>query len=66
MDELVRNGPIMADIAADEDFMNWFQYSSQEKCHNEVYSHTVQEGYNLELNHAIVIVGYGVIDSKYY
>ena len=66
MDELVRNGPITASIDADDDFGDWFSYSGQEKCHNEVYSHTVQEGYNLELNHLITIVGYGVIDSKYY
>lgn len=64
MDELVRNGPVMASIASSyDDFQNWF---CQKECHEKVYRHKVQEGEKLILDHAITIVGYGVINSQYY
>ena len=67
IDELVRNGPVMAFIDSSyQDFQDWFIRLSQQECHEKVYRHIVQEGEKLNLDHAITIVGYGVINSQYY
>ena len=66
MDELLRNGPVMAFIACYEDFMSWFSNTSQQDCHDKVYRHIVQQGEAFNQDHFVTIVGYGVIDSQYY
>ena len=62
MDQLVTKGPVACGIDVYQDFMNWHYYP--EKCHNEVYSY---DGTSAYLGgHAVVIVGYGLLNDKYY
>ena len=62
MDQIVNYGPIVTGIDVYEDFEYW--HMDQEKCHNEVYTY---DGTSEYLGgHAVVIVGYGYLDSKYY
>ena len=62
MDQIVNYGPIVTGIDVYMDFQ-LLHYDS-EKCRNEVYTY---DGTSEYLGgHAIVIVGYGYMDSKYY
>ena len=62
MDQLLTNGPVVTGIEVYEDFMNW-HYDS-EKCKNDVYTYDGES--EMLGGHAIVIVGYGFLNSKYY
>ena len=62
MDQLVTNGPVVTGIDVYEDFMDW--HYDTERCKNDVYTY---DGESMLLGgHAIVIVGYGFLNSKYY
>ena len=63
MDQLITKGPVVTGIKIFQDFMD-LQYD-QERCHNEVYTHN-EEYTDLLGGHAVVIVGYGFMNSKYY
>ena len=62
MDQLINKGPVVTGIDVYEDFMNW-HYDS-EKCRDDVYTYDEESEYLG--GHAIVIVGYGYLNSKYY
>ena len=62
MDQLVNNGPVVTGIDVYEDFMDW-HYDSQ-KCRDDVYTYDGTSEY--AGGHAVVIVGYGFLNSKYY
>ena len=62
MDQLINKGPVVTGIDVYEDFMTW--HYDPVKCHDEVYSY---DGVSENLGgHAIAIVGYGILNSKYY
>ena len=62
MDEIIRNGPLVTGIDVFYDFM--MLHYDEEKCHNTVYTY---DGISPYLGgHAVVIVGFGLMDSKYY
>lgn len=61
MDQLINNGPVVSSITAYRDFME-LHYNP--KCPNEVYSY---DGTSANLGgHAVTIVGYGLLNGKYY
>ena len=62
MDELIENGPVVSAISVYEDFTKWHQ--DKEKCHNDVYSYDEKSSYLG--GHAVVIVGYGFLNDKFY
>ena len=62
IDQLITKGPVVTGIDVYEDFMLW--HFDPVKCHNEVYTY---DGVSENLGgHAIVIVGYGILNGKYY
>ena len=62
MDQIINYGPIVTGIEVYEDFYEL--HSDPEKCRNEVYTY---DGTSEYLGgHAVVIVGYGFMNSKYY
>ena len=62
MDQLTTYGPVVTSIDVYEDFENW--HRDKQKCHDDVYTYDGQSEY--EGGHAIVIVGYGYLNGKYY
>ena len=61
MDQLVTNGPVVSAITIYTDFM---KLHSDPQCGNKVYTYdgtSKEEG-----GHAVAIVGYGLLDGKYY
>ena len=62
MDQLVNFGPIVTGIDVYMDFQK-LHYDA-EKCHNEVYTYDGESEYLG--GHAVVIVGYGFMNSKFY
>ena len=61
MDQLITNGPVVSSITAYQDFM---ELHFDPKCPNEVYSY---DGTSANLGgHAVTIVGYGLLNGKYY
>ena len=62
MDQLITKGPVVTGIDVYYDFVYW-QFDA-EKCHNEVYTYDGKSEYLG--GHAIVIVGYGILNGKYY
>ena len=62
MDQIINYGPIVTGIDVYEDFMNL--HNDPEKCHNEVYTYDGESEYLG--GHAVVIVGYGFMDNKFY
>ena len=62
MDQLVTQGPVAADFTIYKDFRNFSDV--KENCLNKVYTY---DGVSqLEGNHAVIIVGYGLLDNKVY
>jgi interferon gamma-inducible protein 30 len=61
-DQLINNGPIVTGIDVYQDFVDL--HYDQEKCHNEVYTYDGKSEYLG--GHAVVIVGYGYMNSKFY
>ena len=61
-DQIVKYGPIVTGIDVYNDFIEL--HGDQEKCHNEVYTYDGKSEYLG--GHAVVIVGYGYMNSKYY
>ena len=62
MYELVENGPVVSAITVYEDFTEW--HKDQQKCRDGVYSY---DGKSQNLGgHAVVIVGYGFLNNKFY
>ena len=62
MDQIVNYGPIVTGIDVYADFTAW--HADPEKCHNDVYTF---DGISEYLGgHAVVIVGFGYLNSKYY
>ena len=62
MYELIENGPVVSAITVYEDFYEWHQ--DQQKCHDDVYSY---DGKSDNVGgHAVVIVGYGFLNNKFY
>ena len=62
MDQLITNGPVVTSISVYEDFMD-LHYDT-EKCKNEVYTYDGKSEYLG--GHAVSLVGYGFMNSKYY
>jgi len=62
MHELIENGPVVSSIYLYEDFYDW--HKDQKRCHDDVYSYDGKS--NLSGSHAVVIVGYGFLNNKYY
>ena len=62
MDQLTTYGPVVTSIDTYEDFVNW--HDDQQKCHDDVYTYDGQSEF--VAGHAIVIVGYGYLNGKYY
>ena len=62
MDQLITKGPVVTGIDVYEDFIEW--QIDAEKCHNEVYTYDEKSEYRG--GHAIVIVGYRILNGKYY
>ena len=62
MDQIVNYGPIVTGIDVYMDFE--ILHYDQERCHNEVYTYDGESEYLG--GHAVVIVGYGFMNSKYY
>ncbi len=62
MDQLINNGPMVAAIVVYEDFIVLSE--NHQKCHDVVYTY---DGKSAEAGgHAVVIVGYGFLNNKYY
>ena len=62
IDQLINNGPVVSAIDVYEDFMYWC--FDQQKCHDEVYRYDgISEASG---GHAVVIVGYGYLNGKFY
>ena len=62
MDQLTTNGPVVTGIDVYDDFMDW--HYDPIKCRDDVYTYDGVSDYGG--GHAIVIVGYGYLNSKYY
>ena len=63
MDELVKNGPLMAQVDLYQDLI--YLINNQEKCINEIYSHNKEEDELIE-KYFVTIVGFGHQENKYY
>ena len=63
MDELVKNGPLMAQVDLYQDLIDLI--NNQEKCINEIYAHNTEED-KLIGKYFLTIVGYGHQENKYY
>ena len=61
MDQLVTYGPVVSNILVYEDF---FPEISSEDCVNKIYKYDGESEFSAA--HAVVIVGYGYQDNKYY
>ena len=62
MDQLINDGPIVTGIRVYDDFYIWSE--NHKKCHDDVYTY---DGISEEIGgHAVVIVGYGFLNNKYY
>ena len=62
MDQLVTQGPFIAGFSVYQDFYD-FAYSTQ-KCQNDVYTYNGRSTYRGQ--HAITVVGYGILNNKIY
>ena len=62
LDQLNNYGPVVTGIDVYYDFMEL--HEDPERCHNEVYTYNEKSLYLG--GHAVTIVGYGYMDSKYY
>ena len=62
MDELIENGPIVAQLDLYQDLIEWNK--NLEKCVNEIYKHNTQEEHIGK--YYVTIVGYGYSYNKYY
>ena len=62
MDQLVNNGPVVTGIDVFEDFI--LLHRDPELCHNQVYTYDGKSEYLG--GHAVAVVGYGYMNSKYY
>ena len=62
MYELIENGPVVSAITVYEDFREW--HKDQQKCHDDVYSYDGKS--DIAGGHAVVIVGYGFLNNKFY
>ena len=62
MDELIENGPIVAQLDLYQDLIEW--NNNPEKCFDEVYKHKTQEEHIGK--YYVTIVGYGYSYNKYY
>jgi C1A family cysteine protease len=62
MYELIENGPVVSAITVYQDFVDW--HKDKQKCHDGVYSYD-EKSDNLG-GHAVVIVGYGFMNNKFY
>ena len=62
MDQLINKGPIVTAIDVYYDFQ--MLHYDQEKCANEVYTYDGESEYLG--GHAVAVVGYGYMNSKYY
>ena len=61
MDQLIREGPVMTSIKVYEDME---ELTSEKDCQNKVYTY---DGKSKFLSgHAIIIMGYGFLDDKFY
>jgi C1A family cysteine protease len=62
MDQLTTNGPLVTGIRVYQDFEDL--HEDPKKCHDEVYTY---DGISEYIGgHAVVIVGYGFLNGKYY
>ena len=62
MYELIENGPVVSAITVYQDFIDW--HKDKTKCHDDVYSY--DEKSDSMGGHAVVIVGYGFLNNKFY
>ena len=62
MEQLTTNGPLVSQINVYQDFVDL--NNNPQKCHDEVYHY--DEKSDLVAGHAVVIVGYGLLNGKYY
>ena len=61
IDQLINYGPLQSEIDVYDDFSNLiYEYD----CENLIYRH--DEKYSYVGGHAVVIVGYGVVDNQFY
>ena len=63
MDQLINHGPVVSSIDSYEDF-HLLRSSSSSNCANTIYKYNGNS--KSKGKHAIVIIGYGYKDSKYY
>ena len=62
MDQLTTNGPLVTGIRVYQDFVDL--HDDPQKCHDEVYTYDGKSEF--QGGHAVVIVGYGFLNGKYY
>ena len=63
MDELVKNGPLVAQVDLYQDLIDLI--NNQEKCIIEIYAHNTEEDELIE-KYFVTIVGFGHQENKYY
>ena len=62
MDQIANEGPVIASFTNHDDFFDFGE--DKEKCQNDVYSYNGTA--NAGGNHAVSIVGYGLLNGNYY
>ena len=62
IDELIKNGPVVTSIMVYRDFFDLC--NNPKKCHDTVYTYDGKS--KKEGGHAVVIVGYGYLNGKFY
>ena len=62
IDQLITNGPVVSAITVYKDFYDL--HADPQRCHDEVYSY--DEKSQIVGGHAVVIVGYGYLNNKFY
>ena len=62
LDQIINKGPVVSRLSLHQDFIAFIK--NKEKCKNEIYRYDGQSPFSA--SHAVIIVGYGFSNNRYY